>query len=353
LYYESSSYVSNSFGEFYPTTWPKQNSSKPYVNCETTSAEVETWFDGIIQSASLFDLNNIHNLRRTIPEYMFINEQNEQYILFIDMIGHYFDLIYEYVNQLTSIHKRYESLTEGFAKELVYQIGHSLGLNAENGLALESLWSYFLGTNEDGSLISPTYGASVEDRTKEVWKRIIANLPYLLKTKGTARGIRALINCYGIPSTILRVREYGGPEPTFNSATQEEYDQFYYGLYLSGSSTTITIPQPSGNNSNYAMEFRFRLHSSSLNQNVTYQLLTGPTTISVNPYTETVVAGGITINNVPLSTLDTDWWTVLINSGSNAYIGTSKYGKAIIYSGSTGTAKFNTASATVPRNNEI
>lgn len=345
LYYESSSYISNSFGEFYQTTWPKSNTSKPYANYPTTSSQAEEWFSGIISSASLYDLNNIHSLRKLIPEYIYISEQNEQYILFIDMMGHYFDLIYQYITQLTSVNERYESLTEGFAKELVYTIGHSLGLNAENGLALENLWSYFLGTNEDGSQISPTYGSSVEERTKEVWKRIITNLPYLLKTKGTVRGIRALINCYGIPSTILRVREYGGPEPTFYSATQEEYDQFYYGLYLSGSSTSITASAASGLK---ALELRFRFHSSSLTTNTALQVLDGPTLITANPYSGTVVAGGQTILNVPLSDLDTDWWTVLVNDGGKAYIGTSKYGKALIYSSSTSTGTLSNTSAKIP-----
>jgi len=37
-------------------------------------------------------------------------------------------------------------------------------------------------------------------------------MPYFLKTKGTIRALRGLINCYGIPSTILRIAEYGGPD---------------------------------------------------------------------------------------------------------------------------------------------
>ncbi len=344
LYYESSSYVTNSFGEFYPTTWPKQNSSKPYVNYSVTSSEAQSWFTGIVSSASMFDLNNMNSLRKIVPEHVYVDPSNDQYILFIDMIGHYFDLIYAYVNQLTYINKRYESLTEGFAKDLVYSIGQSLGLNAENGAVMDDLWSYFLGTTRDGALQSPTYAFSVEDRTKEVWKRIIANLPYLLKTKGTSRGIRALINCYGIPSTILRVREFGGPEPTYYSATQEEYDQFYYGLYLSGS-TSITAPTVSGLK---ALELRFRLHSSSLTSNTTFQVLTGPTTISVNPFTGTVVAGGQNILNVPLAELDTDWWTVLVNDGGRSYIGTNKYGTALIYSSSAAGASLNNTNSTIP-----
>ncbi len=45
---------------------------------------------------------------------------------------------------------------------------------------------------------------------KEIYKRIYHNLPYLLKTRGTQRGIKALIACYGIPSSILTVNEFGG-----------------------------------------------------------------------------------------------------------------------------------------------
>ena len=45
---------------------------------------------------------------------------------------------------------------------------------------------------------------------REIQKRIYHNLPYLMKTKGTERGIRALINCYGIPDTILSIEQRGG-----------------------------------------------------------------------------------------------------------------------------------------------
>jgi hypothetical protein len=345
IFYESSSYVTNSFGEFYPTTWPKQNSSKPYVNYSVTSSEAQSWFNGIVSSASMYDLNNMNSLRKMVPEHVYVDPSNDQYILFIDMIGHYFDLIYAYVNQLTYINKRYESLTEGFAKDLVYSVGQSLGLNAENGAVLNDLWSYFLGTTREGALQSPTYAASVEDRTKEVWKRIIANLPYLLKTKGTARGIRALINCYGIPSTILRVREFGGPEPTYFSATQEEYDQFYYGLYLSGSSTSVSVP--GYGSAPKALEVRFRLHSSSFTSNTDFTILTGPTTITANPVAGTVIVDGLTISNVPLTELDTDWWTVLANDGGRAYVGTNKYGTALIYSSSTAVS-LASSTATIP-----
>ena len=54
---------------------------------------------------------------------------------------------------------------------------------------------------------------SVEDYRKEVYKRIYHNIPYLLKTKGTTRGLRALINCFGIPDDILEIRVLGNVKP--------------------------------------------------------------------------------------------------------------------------------------------
>ena len=70
--------------------------------------------------------------------------------------------------------------------------------------------------------INETY----ENITTEIWKRILNNLPYLYKTKGTIRGLKALITCYGIPSTILYVKEYGGPD--LNTASMENVNTYKF-----------------------------------------------------------------------------------------------------------------------------
>jgi hypothetical protein len=56
--------------------------------------------------------------------------------------------------------------------------------------------------------VSPTLpGRQLED---EIYKRIYHNLPYLLKTRGTERGMRALITAYGVSNKILEPLEFGG-----------------------------------------------------------------------------------------------------------------------------------------------
>jgi hypothetical protein len=60
--------------------------------------------------------------------------------------------------------------------------------------------------------------------TKQVWRRIANNLPYLLKHKGSVRGITALLTCYGIPASNLSIMEFGGP----NVDTVEDSPKFVY-----------------------------------------------------------------------------------------------------------------------------
>lgn len=239
MYFQSSSYVSNSFGEFLDMAWPKSTSSQPYTLYGSNTAQVENWLEGILVSASLYDNTNPYNLQKLVPQH--IQEQDSDVVeSFINMLGHFFDVQYEYISQFTTRYDRQEKLTEGFAKELVYNLAQNLGLDFSNGLNFQDLWSYTLGLDASGSYDN-TLKLSGEDRTRELWKRIINNLPYLLKTKGTERGIRALINCFGIPSTILRVKEFSGPEIDFDKASTFDHDRFYYALNV-GSGNTITSP---------------------------------------------------------------------------------------------------------------
>lgn len=287
LYYNSSSYESSSYGEFYPTTWPKQNSEKPYVLYNTTSSQVEDWFEGITASASLYDYNNPNSLQKLIPEHIQIDSANESYLLFVNMIGHYYDLIYSYIREYTKLYSRDESLLEGFSRDLVYVVAQNLGIDFENGAAIEDLWQYALGVDETGSYVS-SYKVSSEDRIKETWKRVLTNLPYLLKTKGTERSIRALINCYGLPATILRIREYGGPEPEFTTKTDLKYERFFYDLSVgqTSGSTFSQIKSPwtssaeSGRFPN-AIQLRFKIPENDTRDQI---ILESPNRFQIKAY---------------------------------------------------------------------
>lgn len=68
---------------------------------------------------------------------------------------------------------------------------------------------------EEEAVEQPIY---IEDYRKEIYKRIYHNIPLLLKTKGTNRGLRALVACFGIPSDILDISVQGSANSDNNQA---------------------------------------------------------------------------------------------------------------------------------------
>ena len=209
LYFESSSYVSSSEGQFHDTSWPKTTSSKPYTLASTTSTEGVTWFNNIIASASSYDFNNPNSLRNSLPEHVNQDTTNNVFLEFMDMVGQQFDEIWTYTKSLTDVNIRVEKLSEGISKDVARNFAKTLGLDLVSGNDIVKLPNYVLGKDENGTLL---YESPQEQLTEEIWKRILANLPFFIKAKGTRRAMTGLLSCYGIPSSILRVREYGGPD---------------------------------------------------------------------------------------------------------------------------------------------
>ena len=179
------------------------------------------YFGGQINSASLYDRDNNDLLVKALPQFILEDSTNDQAITFVHMLGQHYDILYNYIDHITTINSRDEDPESGAPKEMLFNIAESMGINLFNGNNNEDLWSYVLGTNQSGETLQTGSGTasgslqsfSGQDRTNEIWNRLINNLPLLVKSKGTERSIRALINSYGIPSSILRIVEFGGPEP--------------------------------------------------------------------------------------------------------------------------------------------
>ena len=241
LYYESTPYETSSYGEFYQSTWPKANSNKPFINVSITSSEAVDWYNGALASASLYDNNNTDSLTKNVPAHIIEDADNDTFTQVVRLAGHYFDDIIPYIDEYTNRYNRSQELSVGLSKDLLYLVGQNLGFEFENGSALDDLWSYTLGTDATGS-VNTSYQTSTADTMKETWKRLINNLPFLIKTKGTERCLRALINCFGIPETILRIKEYGGHEGGFDKKSDLVYDRFYHAFVAGYNGQTSGLP---------------------------------------------------------------------------------------------------------------
>tara|TARA_R110002012_G_scaffold186759_3_gene353507 strand:+ start:4317 stop:8024 length:3708 start_codon:yes stop_codon:yes gene_type:complete len=244
LYTESSSYESGSYGIFNASTWPKSNSTIPYTLTSSTSSAFTEWYATQSLTAVDYDIDNPYNLEKTIPAHVRLDRENANYLMFVNMIGQNFDHVYNYIDHMGMIHDRQNELHLGLSKDLVWDVLKSLGWHGINGYNFEDLWAYKLGTNESGSYQATDSGSTqtfinassmpTEDITKEIWSRTLNNLPHLLSTKGTERAVRALVNTYGLPPTVLRIKEYGGTPKEMSTSQYIKYENSGYSLNFDG-----------------------------------------------------------------------------------------------------------------------
>lgn len=213
-------------------SWPYNNTNRK----SSTSNEVANWYDNIITLAEDFDIENSNWVRNNIPQYIVNSSENESLLLFLSMIGHHFDNIYYYTKGI----ERSRGLgynSKDISDKLLFDVLKSFNWDAKNLGADSKLWEYAFGLDSEGNEKNKK---SAKSRTSEVWRRIANNLPYLLKHKGTRRGVYALLACYGIPSSNLSILEFGGPEVTETTKSKLVYDNITTALkFNSGASIEL------------------------------------------------------------------------------------------------------------------
>ena len=222
----------NAFDGFEKFLYESSSLSWPYngtTRRSSTSNEVVNWYNNIIELSNIYDANNSNYVLNNIPQYIVNNSENQSLLLFFSMIGHHFDNIYFHTKSIEKSRGLGYKSKDGISDKLLFDTLKSFSWDAKNLAADADLWSYVFGKDSEGN---ETQTNPAKQRTNEVWRRIVNNLPYLLKHKGTRRGIHALMACYGIPSSNLSILEFGGPEVSDTSKSKLVIDNITTGLNM-------------------------------------------------------------------------------------------------------------------------
>ncbi len=227
-----------------------------YVLKDTNDAIVTAWYEALIAEAAEYDKYNANYLVNNIPEFITRDSDNSEFILFLDMIGSHFDILWTYINGIKRVKNVNENSELGVSDSLVWYLLESLGWKGKRAYDSQFLWEYAFGTYQDGS---PKYSMSLEEANNKIWRRILNNLPYLLKHKGTSRALKAVMACYGVPQSMLTIMEFGGPQnPSENGSTKFTFDDRTAAINLQPSSSII-IPWHETNGAYpQAIEFRIK-----------------------------------------------------------------------------------------------
>jgi hypothetical protein len=348
LYYESSSgqfsnnvpLVDANVGFItgsYITPWPKSNATRTYTLYPITSSQVTTWYETLLNNASTYDRFNKNALVYAIPEFIRTQPGNEGLDTFINMLGQHYDILYTYINYMSKIHSRDEHPKYGVPNELLYSVAKQFGWSLTDGNQYKDLWEYVLGTNEAGTPITGSNSVGEpalpgKEMTYHVWRRIVNNLPLLLKSKGTKRSIKALLSCYGIPQSMISIQEYGGPR--LERAPVYEKLNFDYALDLIQNTAGTVVTDYS--QSIGAVELRFRTDNVLTNPSMpsTMNLFSVGSNDVTLDFTRGTL-GTIQLNGTSSANFecfDGGWITALLRtsgSGLELVAKKSKYGKIV------------------------
>lgn len=211
-----------------------------------------------INEAIEYDKENRDSLINNTPEYIIIDEDNSDYLIFLSMIGHHFDNIYLYYQNFPTL--QYVDTVEFPEEDTPLTNASSSYISSFANVMLEQFgWKPI--SSFDSSTITDTYltgsnNISGDEKLKTIWNRILKNLPILYKTKGTEECIRLLANIYGIPNSLLNIKEFGGNNISQEDQSSYVFDQKYYFTKYIGNHESVLLPAPAVLK---AVEFKFRV----------------------------------------------------------------------------------------------
>ena len=182
-----------------------------------------------------YDKYNRDSLVNNTPEHILTDEGNDDYLIFLSMIGHYFDNLYLYIKSLPI--ERASDDNNSFARNILQQLLQSFGWKLDASLESLSIFDNYLDTN-----LSGINTLSADERTRQIWNRILNTLPLIYKTKGTEECIKLILSCYGIPSTLIHIKEYGGFDYSNTDKTSYTIEEQLLMLTFKGYREYISIP---------------------------------------------------------------------------------------------------------------
>ena len=172
----------------------------PFSNIySTASATYDDWYSASLSRAQQWDIDNIHSLKNNLPVKIQEDNESDTLIKFLAMMGEQFDNVRDHISNFSTFYKREYTKYNSPPPNLLPILADNLGWDVVNPYT-GSISDYFSNVSR---------GSTVKEIAEETWKKVIHNLIYIYKTKGTINSVNALLNSYGYPTNLFNVEEFG------------------------------------------------------------------------------------------------------------------------------------------------
>ena len=185
----------------------------------TTSSIYDAWYQGALTSASRYDADNQFALLNNLPQHYQESTDEVELRKFVHMMGEFYDIFQQHITNLTTIHSRKYKQTAAAPHALLPAIAEGLGWNTIS--AVSSSFADNLGFEASSFFTDETREAALTAKLVETnqWQKIVNNLIYIYKKKGTIGSIRAILAAFGVAPDVLNIMTIGGSNEEQNPAT--------------------------------------------------------------------------------------------------------------------------------------
>jgi len=163
------------------------------------------------QSGVLYDRGNPSLIFNLFPECFSSPDPVSANVFssFALALARHFDRIKLYVNQLPNLRRVSHGDFDQTPDDLLEEAGRFMGWELHGSFANTDALRYFVGRNVGvGPNANASLDVSLSSLKSQLWRRLLLNLPYIYKTKGTAESVQALLRSYGVDTGFVRLKEY-------------------------------------------------------------------------------------------------------------------------------------------------
>ena len=155
------------------------------------------------------------NLKNMLPQILFMGDEDQILEKLLASLGDELDDIKTFIDQISNVKRisydSYNRVPDKFLPILADEFGIKLF-----ALATKSNFKQYLSKS--------TSGSTTQEITYDVWNKILNNIVFLLKTKGTKEAAEAISRIYGVDHNFVKYNEYSAFHKPSDIRITEEID---------------------------------------------------------------------------------------------------------------------------------
>jgi hypothetical protein len=183
-------------------TFPKADE----YNIDVTGDQFDHYLEQLNSLADDFDRFKTNLIGRflTTDSLQEFDTEDRKFNVVMQMYGRVFDQVKQYIDGLTYMrsisYDKMETVPDALLKNFARMLGLKTSEIQDEDTLIKSLFS-FDNAEIEGDL-------TPAELDIEIWRRILANVSYLFKSKGTRKSIEFILELIGVPEAILEINEF-------------------------------------------------------------------------------------------------------------------------------------------------